>query len=79
MGVKFRTGTRFREASTFPFCIHIVFLVLSEPLYLLVLHDIFVFITYAHRSVRHDIFVFTTYAHRSARHDSFDCTAMPFF
>jgi len=56
MGVKFRTSTQFREACTFTFWIHIIFLVLSEPLYLLALHNIFDFTTYAHRSVRHDIF-----------------------
>jgi len=64
MGVKFRTSTQFRAASTFPFCIHSIFLILSEPHYLLLLHDIFGFITYAYRSALHDIY---------------DCTAMPFF
>ena len=63
-GVKFPTCTQFREAITFPFCSHSIFLVLSEPHYLLLFHDIFGFITYAHRSALHDIY---------------DCTAMPFF
>jgi hypothetical protein len=62
MGVKFRTATQFRAASTFPFCIYILILVLSESLYLLARHDIYDFITYAHRSARHVIFIFITYA-----------------
>ena len=59
MGVNVRATAMFREASMFTFCIHIIFLVLSEPLYLLALHDIFVFSTYAHRSALHDIYDFT--------------------
>jgi hypothetical protein len=41
MGVNVRAAAMFREASTFPFCIHIIFLVLSEPLHRLAYHDIF--------------------------------------
>jgi hypothetical protein len=62
MGVKFRASTQFREAITFPFCIHFIFLVLTEPLHRLALHDIFDCTTYAYRSARHVIFVFITYA-----------------
>jgi hypothetical protein len=61
-GGNFRTATRFRAAITFPFCIHLIFLVLSEPLHRLALHDIFDCTTYAHRSARHVIFIFITYA-----------------
>jgi hypothetical protein len=60
MGVNFPTCTQFREASIFPFWIHIIFLILSEPLHRLALHDTFDFTTYAHRSARHVIFVFIT-------------------
>jgi len=55
MGVKFRTSTQFREASIFPFWIHLIFLLLSEPLHRLALHDIFDCTMYAHRSARHAI------------------------
>ena len=48
----------------FMFCIHIIFLLLSEPHYLLLFHD---------------IFDCTHKAHRLMNHDTFDCTAMPFF
>jgi len=74
----------FREACTFPFCIHTIFLVLSAPHHLLLFHDIFDCTTYVHRSEHHDIlastvtpffgtasyfFVFITFAHRSEHHD----------
>ena len=55
MGVKFRTSTQFREACTFPFCIHIIFLFLSEPLHRLALHDIFDCTHKAQRLMNHDI------------------------
>jgi hypothetical protein len=74
MGVNVRATAMFREACTFPFCVHCIFLVLSEPHYLLLLHDIFGFTTMpsfvaprylrmhrdAHLLKRHDIFGFTT-------------------
>jgi len=46
----------FREATTFPFCIHIIFLILSEPLHRLALHDIFDCTHKAQRLMNHDIF-----------------------
>jgi hypothetical protein len=64
MGVNFPTCTQFREAITFPFCIHIIFLLLSEPL---------------HRLALHDIFDCTHKAQHLMHHDIFDCTANALF
>jgi hypothetical protein len=65
MGVNVRATAMFREAITFPFCIHIIFLLHSEPL---------------HRSALQDIFDCTHKAQRLMNHDIFDCTdTMPFF
>jgi len=64
MGVKFPTCTQFREASIFPFWIHIIFLVLSASL---------------HRLALHNIFDCTHKAQRLKQHDIYDCTTMPIF
>ena len=92
MGVNFPTCTQFREAITFPFCIHIIFLVLSAPHHLLLFHDIFDCTTYVHRSGHHDILASTVipflgtssyfcFHHVCSSFGTpryFDCTALPF-
>jgi len=78
MGGNFRTCTLFREANTFPFCIHILILVLSEPLYLLARHDILI----SSRMLivrRVTLFCFYHVCHLLKRHDIYDFTTMPSF
>jgi hypothetical protein len=80
MGVKFRTSTQFREACTFLFCIHIIFLFLSESHSLLLLHDILI----AADSSRFCACGMIVYFYRAAlfprlRHDSLISTEMPSF
>jgi hypothetical protein len=69
MGVNVRATAMFREASTFPFCIHIIFLILSEPHYLSAFHDILIFTEPRYLSALHDTLFSTKPFYLSALHD----------